>query len=221
MNERVKEVMKKAVLMAAWASMVWCGFAAEPDAEGFVSAFNGQDLSGWIGATGSYAVEKGILFSKPDKAGNMMLAKQYADFILRFDFLLTTNANNGVALRMKEVAGDGIKSGTEIQILDDGGDPYKKLADYQYNGSLYGIAAAKRGFLKPVGQWNTQEVRAIGSRVTVVLNGTVIVDTDFNDVQKTPDGKDHQGMHNLKGYIGLRAHHSRVDFRNIRIKEIR
>lgn len=214
--------MKRILTMAAaLAGLVMTGAAAESDGEGFVSVFNGQDLRGWVGATGSYAVENGILFSKPDKAGNMMLEKQYADFILRFDFLLTTNANNGVALRMKEVAGDGVKSGTEIQILDDDGDQYKKLADYQYNGSLYGIAAAKRGFLKPVGQWNTQEVRAIGSRVSVVLNGTVIVDTDFNDVQKTPDGKDHQGMRNLKGYIGLRAHHSRVDFRNLYIKEIK
>lgn len=81
--------MTGTVLATALAGMVWGGIAAEPDAEGFVSVFNGQDLSGWIGATQSYAVENGVLYSKPDGAGNLMLAKQYADFILRFDFLLT------------------------------------------------------------------------------------------------------------------------------------
>jgi len=212
--------MKRAVLMAALAGMVCGGFAAEPDAEGFVSVFNGQDLSGWIGATQSYAVEKGILYSKPDKAGNLMLAKQYADFILRFDFLLTPNGNNGVALRMKKVDGGGTLNGMELQILDDDGDQYKKLADYQFNGSIYGIAAAKRGFLKPVGQWNSQEVRAVGSRITVVLNGTVIVDQDLKEVKKAIDGREHPCLHNAKGYLGFMAHHSRVGFRNLRIKEV-
>lgn len=221
MNEREKEFMQKAVLMAALVGMVWGGIAAEPDAEGFVSVFNGQDLSGWIGATQSYAVEKGILYSKPDKGGNLMLAKQYADFIMRFDFLLTHNGNNGVALRMKKVDGGGTLNGMELQILDDNGDQYKKLADYQFNGSIYGIAAAKRGFLKQVGQWNSQEVRAIGSRITVLLNGTVIVDQDLKEVKKTLDGKEHPCLHNAKGYLGFMGHHSRVGFRDIRIKEIR
>ena len=221
MNERETGNMKRAVLMAALAGMVWGGVAAEPDAEGFVSVFNGQDLSGWIGATQSYAVENGVLYSRPDKAGNLMLAKQYADFVLRFDFLLTPNGNNGVVLRMKKVDGGGTLNGMELQILDDGGDQYKKLADYQFNGSIYGIAAAKRGFLKPVGQWNSQEVRAVGSRITVVLNGTVIVDQDLKEVKKTLDGKEHPSLHNAKGYLGFMGHHSRVDFRNIRIKEIR
>jgi len=117
--------MTRTVLATALAGMVWGGIAAEPDAEGFVSVFNGQDLSGWIGATQSYAVENGVLYSKPDGAGNLMLAKQYADFILRFDFLLTPNGNNGVAVRMKTVSGGGTLNGMELQILDDDGDQYK------------------------------------------------------------------------------------------------
>ncbi len=213
--------MKRTVLAAALAGMVLGGIAAEPDADGFVSVFNGQDLSGWIGATQSYAVENGVLYAKPDKGGNLMLEKQYTDFILRFDFLLTTNSNNGVMLRMKEVHGRGSIHGMEIQILDDYGSQYRNLVDWAWNGSIIGVAAAKRGFLKPVGQWNTQEVRAIGSRITVVLNGTVILDTDLRALKKLPDGKPHPGMLNPKGYLGFMAHHSRVDFRNLRIKEIK
>ena len=213
--------MKRILTMAAaLAGLVMTGAAAVPDGEGFVSLFNGQDLRGWIGATQSYAVEEGVLYSKPDKAGNLMLAKQYGDFVLRFDFLLTANGNNGVMVRMKEVEGGGTKNGMELQILDDDGDQHKKLADYQYNGSIYGVAPAKRGFLKPLGQWNAQEVRAVGSRITVVLNGTVIVDKDLKEVQKTLDGKEHPCLHNAKGYLGFMAHHSRVGFRNIRIKEV-
>ena len=182
--------MKTLILLAALSGLCSNGFSAEQEENGFVSLFNGRDLRGWIGATQSYAVEECVLYAKPDKAGNLMLEKKYADFVLRFDFVLPPNGNNGVMVRMKEAEGAGTKNGMEIQILDDGGDQHKKLADYQYNGSIYGVVPAKRGFLKPVGQWNSEEVRAIGSRITVVLNGTVIVDQDLKEVQKTLDGKE-------------------------------
>jgi hypothetical protein len=213
--------MKKTLMAAVLIGLAGKGAATEPDAEGFVPVFNGRDLSGWTGATQSHAVENGILYSKPDKGGNLMLEKPYADFVLRFDYLLPSNGNNGVALRMKQVDGGGTANGMEIQLLDDDGDRHRKLADYQYNGSVYGIAAAKRGFLKPVGQWNAMEIRAVGPRITVVLNGEVIADKDLKDGRKPLDGKEHPCLHNPKGYLGFMAHHSRVGFRNIRLKEIR
>ncbi len=213
--------MIKVAMLAACAGLVFKGLAAEPNGDGFASVFNGKDLSGWIGATQSYVVQDSALYSLPDKHGNLMLEKQYSDFVLRLEFQLAANGNNGVVLRMKDVNGSPTRSGMELQILDDGGDQYKSLKDYQYNGSIYGIAPAKRGFLKPAGQWNAQEVRAIGSRITIVLNGTVIVDADLKDVRKTLDGIEHPGLHNAQGYLGLMAHYTRVGFRNIRIKEIK
>jgi len=133
--------------------------------------------------------------------------------------LLYTNSNNGLGIRAP-VKGDAAYGAMELQILDDSGSQYTKLQPYQYHGSIYGVVPAKRGFQKKVGQWNVQEVRAIGSRITVILNGEVIVDADLSTIKETMDKKAHPGLHNPKGHIGWLGHGTRVDWRNIRIKEV-
>jgi hypothetical protein len=109
----------------------------------------------------------------------------------------------------------------ELQILDDSGSNYKELKDWQYHGSIYGVVAAKRGHLKKVGEWNFQEVRAVGDHITVMLNGEKIVNAYLDDV-KPPylSGQDHPGLRNKKGHIGWLGHGARVEWRNIRIKEV-
>ena len=81
---------------------------------------------------------------------------------------------------------------------------------------------AKRGFLKPVGEWNYEEVIAKGSRIKVILNGEVIVDGDIVEASKngTMDQKEHPGLKRKSGHIGFLGHGSVVRFRNIRIKSI-
>jgi Domain of Unknown Function (DUF1080) len=108
----------------------------------------------------------------------------------------------------------------EIQILDDSDPSYKTLQPYQYHGSIYGVVPAKRGFLKPVGQWNQEEITANGSRIKVTLNGTVITDADLKKIDKTPDHEKHPGLHNAKGYVGWLGHGDPVAFRNIRVKTL-
>jgi hypothetical protein len=119
--------------------------------------------------------------------------------------------------------GDAAYAGMELQILDNTAEIHKDLKPYQYHGSIYGVAPAKRGYLKPVGEWNDQEVIADGRRITVKLNGVVIVDADIDEASspKTMDGRDHPGLKREKGHIGFLGHGSRVEFRNIRIKELR
>lgn len=211
--------MKKLLVSATAALALIGGTGAAELEEGFVSLFNGKDLEGWIGATNGYSVENGALYCMEKSGGKLLTAKQYDHFILRFEFLLTTNANNGLGIRCP-VEGDAAYNGMELQILDDSGSKYTALKPYQYHGSIYGVAAARRGFQKKVGQWNFQEVRAIGPKITVILNGEVIVDADLSTITETADGKAHPGLHNPKGHIAWLGHGSRVDWRNIRIKEV-
>ncbi|MCH8962978.1 MAG: DUF1080 domain-containing protein, partial [Bacteroidetes bacterium] len=96
---------------------------------------------------------------------------------------------------------------------------YRKLKDYEVFGSVYGVVPAKTGYLKPNGQWNTEEILCVGERVRVTLNGTVIVDVNLGSIgAATKDGADHPGLKRTKGHIGFCGHTGRVEYRNIRIK---
>jgi hypothetical protein len=108
----------------------------------------------------------------------------------------------------------------ELQILDNDAPVYANLQPYQYHGSVYGVIPAKRGYLNPVGEWNSEEVIVKGSRITVILNGSVILDGDISKAREkgTMDHNDHPGLERDMGHIGFLGHGSEVRFRNIRIK---
>lgn len=194
--------------------------AAETE-EGFTPIFNGKTLDGWVGATKGYKVEDGCIVCDPHSGGNLYTEKEYDNFVLRFDFKLPAGANNGLGIRAP-LEGNAAYVGYELQILDNSAEVYAKLAPYQYHGSLYGLAAAKRGFQKPVGEWNTQEVVADGDHIKVTLNGTVILDADLAEIRKNPtlDHQEHPGLNSKKGHIGFLGHGAKVEFRNLRIKEL-
>ncbi|CAN5720124.1 hypothetical protein BH24ACI4_BH24ACI4_01610 [soil metagenome] len=138
------------------------------------------------------------------------------------------STNNGIGIRAP-LEGDAAYAGMEIQVLDDSGSEYTKLQPFQYHGSIYGVVPAKRGFQKPVGEWNAQEIAARGSRITVTLNGTAIVDANLDEVKDEailakhrdttrPEGS--RGIANTRGHIGLLGHGTRVEFRNLRIRKL-
>ncbi len=189
---------------------------SDETAQGFVSLFDGKTHNGWIGDVKGYPIEDGAMVCH---GGNIFTKKEYANFVLRFEFKLPPGGNNGVGIRTP-IKGDPAYVGMEIQILDDGHKKYKRIEPYQCHGSIYGVVPAKRGFLKPAGQWNEEEIVADGSHIKVTLNGTVINDTDIGKIGKTPDGNSHPGLHNAKGHIGWLGHGDPVAFRNVRIKEL-
>ncbi len=196
--------------------------SAEEAGEGFVPLFDGRDLSGWTGNMSGYVPENGRLVVHPElEGGNLYTEKEYADFVLRFEFKLSPGANNGVGVRTPP-EGDAAYEGLEIQILEDSAPQYWGLMPYQYHGSVYGIAPAKRGCLKPAGEWNTEEITLAGRRATVKVNGTTVVDADLDEATAagTMDSRDHPGLKRKAGRIGFLGHGSALEFRRIRIKEI-
>ena len=199
--------------------------SAAEKAEGFVPLFNGIDMSGWIGNLKDYVARNGVIACIPSGGGhgNLYTEKEYSNFVMRFEFKLTPAANNGLGIRAP-LEGDAAYLGMELQILDNEADVYKDLAVYQYHGSVYGVIPAKRGYLKPVGEWNAQEVVANGNKIKVTLNGTVILDGDIAEASKnftaTADKQKHPGLKNKSGYIGFLGHGSELEFRNLRIKEL-
>ncbi|MEC3907039.1 DUF1080 domain-containing protein [Tamlana sp. 2201CG12-4] len=190
---------------------------------GFKSLFNGKDLDHWIGNKTDYVVENNEIFVNPKQGGhgNLYTAEEYSDFIFRFEFKLTPGANNGLGIHTP-LEGDAAYVGKELQILDNTAAIYKNLKPYQYHGSVYGVIAAKRGFLKPVGEWNIQEVIVKGDDIKITLNGNVIVDDNMAEASKngTADKTDHPGLKRKKGHIGFLGHGSELWFRNIRVKAL-
>ena len=219
MSNRMKWTTGWVVALVCGAGSGCLAFAEDKSEEWFVSIFNGKDLTGWVGDTKGYVVENGNMVCKP--GGNVFTEKEYSDFVFRFEFKLTPGANNGVGIRTP-LEGNAAYEGMEIQILDDRDPKYKDLHPYQAHGSIYGVAPAKRDHLKPVGEWNSEEITAKGRQITVILNGVTIVDADVDKASEngTIDGGKHPGLKNTTGHIGFLGHGDVIEFRNLRVKDL-
>lgn len=194
---------------------------AEPT---FVSLFNGENLDGWVGNKDAYVVVDGTITidsTQKQSSGNLYTEGEYSDFHLKFEFQLTPGSNNGLGIHAP-LEGDAAYVGKEIQILDNTAEKYKDLKIYQYHGSVYGVIPAKKGFLKPVGEWNKEEVIVKGDKIQVILNGETILDGDFKEASKdgTLDHKEHPGLDRNTGHIGFLGHGDVLSFRNIEIMDL-
>ncbi len=199
--------------------------SAEEKKEGFELLFDGTSMHRFKGNFIDYSTQEGTIHVLPTGQGfgNLYVDGEYSDFIYRFEFKLTEGANNGIGIRCEE-GKDAAYYGMEIQILDHYNPIYQPwLKDYQYHGSVYGIIPAKTtDALKPVGEWNCEEIYVKGDYIRVTVNGVVINDGNIREATAngTYDGKEHPGLFNKSGRIGFLGHGSELWFRNIRIKKL-
>jgi hypothetical protein len=191
---------------------------------GFVSLYNGKDLEGWTVQNGSITAWQAngpILNCIKPGGGWLRTTKMYSDFVVRVDYRIPPGGNSGVGLRFPP-KGDPAHVGMEIQILDDDAEVYKKmpLVPAQHTGGIYYQAPAKQGAAKPANEWNSYEITCLGPHVKVVLNGQVVNDADVDQFTKGAGGHMALSERPKIGYVGLQSHETKVDFRNIEIKDL-
>jgi hypothetical protein len=185
------------------------GGVDKTDQDGFTSLFNGKDLSGWKGPVQNYEVVDGTIRCKKGKGGTLHTEGTYADFQVRFEFKLPPGGNNGLALRYPGSGDTAYVGMCELQVLDNTAQ------------KAYGMAAAQRGYLRPVGEWNYQEVTVKGSTIKVELNGTTILEADLSKVEEfMAKPEKYKGRTNTEGYFGFAGHNDPVQFRSVSIKKL-
>jgi hypothetical protein len=193
---------------------------AGKDDASFTSIFNGKDFTGWVGPLDNYEIADGAIRCKPKMGGTIYTQKQYADFVVRVEFKLPPASNNGLAIRYPGQGDTAYVGMTELQVIDNTAPVYATLDPRQYHGSAYGMVAAKREFLRPVGEWNYEQVTVRGSTIKVELNGTTILDADLSTVTEFMANKEHPGKDRKTGHFGFAGHNDPVEYRRVRIKEI-
>ncbi len=176
----------------------------------FIVLFNGKDLSGWrlteSGAVSGWRAKDGVLANdaaqeegKPRKHfGNLRTEREFEDFNLKLETRVAKGGNSGVYLR-------GIY---EVQVSDT----YGKPLDSHNMGAIYSRITPISAAEKPPGEWQTLDIKLVDRHVTVVLNGTKIVDNQplagctggalWSDVSRP-------------GPIYLQGDHTSIEYRNL------
>ena len=209
----------------------------EEKAQGFELLFDGTNLDNFVGNKVGYVPINGCInvTANYGNESNLYTAKEYRDFIFRFEFcFLRPGVNNGVGIRTPMGVDAAYYGMCESQILDHDDPIYAGLREYQVHGSVYGVIPAKRIKHKPLGEWSEEEIRVEGNHITVTVNGEVIVDGDIKEACQghnvAPDGSDnnpytvdhrnHPGMFNKTGHIGFLGHGAGLKFRNVRVLDL-
>jgi acetyl esterase/lipase len=190
-------------------------------AQGFQSLFNGKDLTGWAGAVDDFEVRDGAIVCKANKGGELFTQDDYDDFAARLEFKLPPGGNNGLAIRYPGTGQPYLTAMCEVQVLDDTAEMYAQLDPRQYHGSAYGMVPAFRGYLRPVGAWNYEEVTVVGPKIKVELNGSIILDADLSQVTEFKDNTPHPGKDRTSGRFGFAGHNDPVTFRNVAVRRMK
>ena len=188
--------------------IVSSGHAGENDEEGWITLFNGKDLTGWKigGPEECFEVEDGVIVVNGPPS-HLFTEQEFSDFDFKAEVMTKPGSNSGIYFHTKYQESGFPSKGYETQVNVTHTDPVK-------TGSLYNIVKI---FETPACdcQWWTQEISVRGRRMTVKINNQVI----YEYVE--PENVD-RNLRPAEGSFALQAHdpNSVVYFRNIRVKPV-
>lgn len=187
---------------------------APPEGPGWVSLFNGEDLTGWKARHDgplSWKVVDGVMVNDvgPGITGvDLLTTREFQDFEIYYEYCIPEGSNSGLYLRGRY----------EIQIWDDHGKvPRDAEVAKRFNGALYGVAAPSAHVSKPPNQWQSVFARIVGNRVTIALNGTTTVDSV--EVRQ-PTGGHYDDRVGTPGPIMIQGDHGRISLRNLHVRPL-
>jgi hypothetical protein len=189
---------------------------------GFRPLYNGRNLDGWRvkdGKLEAWKADGPLLSCVQDGGGWLTTDRPYGDFELRLEYRIPRGGNSGVGIRYP-LQGDPAHEGMEIQILDDNAPQYANLAPAQYNGGIYFQAAPLARPANEPGEWNEYRILCRGPRVIIHLNGVKIHDLNVDEHTRAEGNYKPLAQRPKTGFIGLQSHGNRVDFRNLRVREL-
>lgn len=198
--------------------------------EGFVALFNGQDLAGWKGLVGDpkkraamspdelaaaqkkadesmrahWQVVDGVIVFD-GKGQSLCTAKDYRNFELYVDWKIKDKGDSGIYLR----------GSPQVQIWDPHDGERNKVG----SGGLFNNQKNPKDPLvvadNPIGEWNTFFIKMVGERVTIKLNGKLVVDNVILENYWERDKPIYES-----GQIELQNHGNTLYFRNIYVREL-
>ncbi|GHV04064.1 glycosyl hydrolase [Bacteroidia bacterium] len=163
-----------------------------PDADGYVTIFDGKTLNGWRGysqaaAPGAWEVVDGTIHIKGSgngeagatDGGDLLYAHKFKNYELEFEWKVGKGSNSGVLYFIQEVEGQpSYISAPEYQVLDNANHPDAKLGENgnRQSSSLYDMIPAVPQNSKPFGEWNTGKILSYKGTIIHYQNGEKTVE---------------------------------------------
>lgn len=182
---------------------------------GYTALFDGTlaSLDGWnMAGPGSFGRQSDCTIRGSGGMGLLWHSTELNEYSLKFDWKLNKDDNGGVFVGFPNPGNDpwvAVNQGYEIQI--DATDEADRTTGAIYTFQGADPDAVERA-LKPVGSWNSYEIRVVGQTIKVLLNGVLV-----NDFVSTDPARDLS-----QGFIGLQNHGQgeAVGYRDVRVKDL-
>lgn len=204
--------------------------------DGWVLLFDGKTTDGWRGYNSDnfpergWVVEDGTLtFLADSGGGDIITEKKYGNYILSLEWKVEKGGNSGIFYAAMEQPTQPIHwSAPEMQVLDNENHPDANRGKNGNHkaGSLYDLIPADPQTAKPYGEWNRVKIVVDGAKVEHWMNGEKVVEyirwtPEWYEMIRNSKFECHPEFGDARmGHIGLQDHGDRVQFRNIKIKEI-